>query len=116
MPINLSGKLSLLRVHDLGTRYGPPSDQIDVEVVAQFEGRPADAFGFQLRNDGNFPARRAMLDLLRDGFNHGHTVSIDYEIQPGAHNGLIIRAWLTHAAQGGGVLGGHHLPTRDLTP
>jgi hypothetical protein len=96
MPINTSGKLSLLRVHDLGTEYGPPSDQIDVEVVVQFEGRPADAFGFQLRDDQFGPARRGMLDLLRDGFTNGHTVHIDFDEAVGKHNGVIIRVWLTH--------------------
>jgi hypothetical protein len=96
MPINTSGTLALLRVHDVGTAYGPPNDQIDVEVVIQFAGRPADAFGFQLRDDANQMARRGMLDLLRDGFNNGHTVHIDFEAPPGAHNGVIIRVWLTH--------------------
>jgi hypothetical protein len=42
MPLNASGKISLLRVHDRGTAYGPPTDRIDVEVVMQFVGRPAD--------------------------------------------------------------------------
>jgi hypothetical protein len=99
MPINTSGTLSLLRVHDVGTGYGPPSDQIDVEVVVQFTGRPADAYGFQLRDDGNQVARRGMFDLLRDGFNHGHTVHIDYDASAGAHNGVIRRVWLTHAVR-----------------
>lgn len=95
MPLNLTGQLSLLRVHDVGTRYGPPTDQLDVEVIVQFVGRPADAFGFQLRNDGNLPVRQGMLGLLRDGFNRSWTVSIDYNIDPGKHNGTIVRVWLT---------------------
>ena len=40
MPLNVNGQLSLLRVHDVGTAYGPPSDQLDVEVIVQFVGRP----------------------------------------------------------------------------
>jgi hypothetical protein len=48
-----------------------------------------------LRNDGDGPARRGMLDLLRDGFNHRHKVWIDYNAPSGAHNGVIIRVWLT---------------------
>lgn len=95
MLLNLSGQLSLLRVHDLGTGYGPPNDAVDVEVIVQFAGRPADAFGFQLRTDGNGPARQGMLDLLRDAFNHGWTANIDYDIQAGHHNGRIIRVWIT---------------------
>ena len=77
MLLNASGQISLLRVHDLGTGYGPPSDSIDVEVVVQFVGRPADAFGFQLRSDNKNPARRGMLDLLRDAFNHAWTANTD---------------------------------------
>jgi hypothetical protein len=36
MPVTASGNLSLLRVHDRGTSYGPPSDQI--AVVRQESG------------------------------------------------------------------------------
>jgi hypothetical protein len=93
MPLNTSDTMSLLRVHDCA--YGPPSDRIDVEVVIQFVGRPADAFGFQLRDDANGPARQGMLDLLRDAFNHGWRAWIDYDIQPGKKNGTIIRTWVT---------------------
>ena|SRR5258708_4753807 len=95
MPITLSGQLSLLRVHDRSTGYGPPNDSIDVEVVVQFVGHPVEAFGFQLRSDGNLPARQGMLDLLRDAFNYGWTANIDHETPPGKHNGIIIRVWLT---------------------
>lgn len=98
MPLNTSGQISLLRVHDLGTAYGPPTDRIDVEVVIQFAGRPADAFGFQLRDDANGPARQGMLDILRDAFNHGWTAHVDFEIAAGRHNGQIIRAWVTKPA------------------
>ena len=95
MPLNVNGQLSLLRVHDVGTAYGPPSDQLDVEVIVQFAGRPTEAYGFQLRNDGNQPARRGMLDLLRDGFNNGWTVWIDYDAVPGHHHSRAFRVWLT---------------------
>jgi hypothetical protein len=95
MPINVNGHLSLLRVHEVGSGYGPPNDAIDVEVIVQFAGRPDDAYGFQLRDDGNEPARRGMLDLLRDGFNQNWMVWIDYEAISGNHNGVAIRVWLT---------------------
>ena len=35
-----------------------------------------------------------MLDLLRDAFNHGWTVSIDHETPTGKENGVIIRVAL----------------------
>ena len=49
--LNAKGKLTLLRVHDVGSSYGPPTDRIDVEVVIWLDSKPGYAFGFQLRND-----------------------------------------------------------------
>jgi hypothetical protein len=98
VPVNASGQLSLLRVHERGSGYGPPTDFIDVEVVIQFAGRPADSFGFQLRADANQPARQGMLDLLRASFNHGWITNIDHETPAGKHNGIVIRVWLTKPA------------------
>jgi hypothetical protein len=92
--LQATGKLSLLRVHDVGTKFGPPTDQIDVEVVFRIQNDDR-SFGFQLRTDGNRAARHGMLDLLRDAFNHSWTVTTDFEIDPGKKNGLAIRVWLT---------------------
>jgi len=36
-----------------------------------------------------------MLDLLRDAFNHNWVVLIDYNLDPGKTNGVIIRTALT---------------------
>ena len=93
--VNMSGGLSLLRVHDVGTGFGPPSDQIDVEVVIAFQNRPNDFFGFQLRQDANEPVRDGMLGLLRDGFNHNWIVNVDFDQQPNRHNSVLFRVWLT---------------------
>lgn len=108
---NVTGKLSLLRVHELGSKFGPPTDQLDVEVIVQFQGRPGKAFGFKLRDDSRGPAREGMLALLRDGFNHGWTVSIDHDVQPGKNNSTVIRVILikppggpTGPIGGGGVI------------
>lgn len=97
---NVTGKLTLLRVHDRGTKYGPANDRIDVEAIVQFASRPAEAFGFQLRDDANLPAREGMLGLLRDGFNNGWTVGIDYQRDSasGKRNGTVIRVWLKKPA------------------
>jgi hypothetical protein len=93
--VQSSGKITFLRVHDVGTGFGPQSDFIDVEVVVQINTRPGESFGFQLRNDANRAARQGMLDLLRDAFNTNATVVLDYNIDPPRKNGVIIRVALT---------------------
>ena len=91
------GKVTFLRVHDVGTAFGPPGDQIDVEVVFQLDTAPLKSFGFQVRNDGNRAARQGMLDLLRDAFNRGWTVIVDFDIDDPVNdnNGVAIRVALT---------------------
>ena len=91
----VSGRLKLLRVHDKGTKFGPPNDQLDVEVIVQFFERPNEAFGFQLRDDSQGPAREGMLGLLRDGFNHGWIVTIDFDRVAGHSNNKAFRVILT---------------------
>jgi hypothetical protein len=93
--LNTNGKLSLLRVHEVSSKYGPASDQIDVEVVIKFVNNNVNAFGFQLRNNTNMAAHQGMLDILRDAFNNNWIVNIDYSIATGKKNGSILRIWLT---------------------
>jgi hypothetical protein len=93
--LQASGKITFLRVHDVGTGFGHPSDFLDVEVVIQLDTRPNSSFGFQLRNDTNRDARQGMLNLLRDAFNNNQTVAIDYNVPPKKRNGVIIRVALT---------------------
>jgi hypothetical protein len=94
--LEASGKVKLLRVHDVGTGYGPATDQIDVEVIVWLDSQPGKAFGFQLRNDSKGLAHQGMLDLLRDAFNNNRTVTIDYdEISPVRKNGTLIRVWVS---------------------
>ena len=93
--LSTSGRLTFLRVHDVGTGFGPPQDFIDVEVViilADQEG----AFGFKLRNDENSEAHQGMLNLLRDAFLNDIPVTIDFDIDPefGRKNGFIVRVEL----------------------
>jgi len=84
------GRIVLLRVHDVGTGFGPPVDRIDGEVVVQLDTEPGRAFGFQLRKDANLPVRRRMLAVLRDAFANDRPVAIDY-LRTGQHNGTLIR-------------------------
>jgi len=94
--VTARGRITMLRVHDVGTAYGPPSDRIDVEVVTTIDTQPGKAFGFQLRQDGNMAAREGMLDLLRDAYANNWPVSFDHITPAGKNNGRIIRVWLSH--------------------
>jgi hypothetical protein len=88
--LNAQGKLTLLRVNDFGTGFGPKTDFLDVEAVAQLDTQPGKTFGFQLRNDRNRPAHQGMLDLLRDAFTNNLIVSLDFLVVPERNNGVII--------------------------
>lgn len=94
--IGTKGKLTYLRVHALGSAYGPPQDRIDVEVVIKLDTNPNKSFGFQLReNNNDTGVREAMFNLLQDAFNNNYNVTIDYWIDPGKKNGVIHRVTLT---------------------
>ena len=94
-----SGKIVFLRAHDLGTRFGPPNDQLDVEAVFILNALSDGALGFQLRNDTNLPARQAMFSLLRDAFVNNLTVIADFLIDPPKKNGVAIRVALSRPLQ-----------------
>lgn len=82
------GRPTFLRVHDRGTRWGPPGDSMDVEVVVKLDEQPDDAYGFQLRSGGDQAADRGMLDTLRDAFNQNQPVLLDYTIVGATTNQL----------------------------
>ena len=94
-----TGKVVFLRAHDLGTGYGPPNDALDVEAVFILNAIGQGAYGFQLRNDANLPARQAMFSLLRDAFVNNLPVTADYLIDTGKQNGVAIRIALTRTTQ-----------------
>ena len=89
-----TGKLTFLRVHEVGGKFGPPTDQIDVEAVFKVHTEPARAMGFQVRNNDDRPVRQGMLDLLRDAFSNDLTVVVDYDLDTGKNNGVAIRVAL----------------------
>jgi hypothetical protein len=92
-----TGKIVFLRAHDLGTGFGPPNDALDVEAVFILNTLTDGAYGFQLRNDANFPARQAMFSLLRDAFVNNLPVTTDFLIDTGKKNGIAIRVALTRS-------------------
>ena len=74
-----SGRLTLLRVHDVGAKFGPPEDQLDVEVVVRLDSEPRRSFGFQLRADEGRPANEGMLALLTpEAFDLERRVRIEF--------------------------------------
>jgi hypothetical protein len=89
--LNISGHITFLRVHDVGTGFGRPPNVLDGEVACLLDSAPQGAFGFQLRNDANELVREAMAGLLRDAYVNDLKVSVDYFIDPGKHNGRAFR-------------------------
>ena len=84
-----------MRVHDVGTGYGPSSDFMDVGVVIAFRNEPGKAYGFKMRNDTNALTHQAMLDLLRDAFENNWNVVINVELPSGKNHGVLNRVWVT---------------------
>lgn len=94
--LNTSGKIKMLRVNEVGDRFGPAADFIEAEVIVQLDHQTGDtASGFKLRADANQPVRQGMLDLLRDAFNNGWRVHFDHQVPAGKAKGIIIRVWVT---------------------
>jgi hypothetical protein len=94
--ITSQGKITFLRVQEVGGKFGGQGDQIDVDVATKLSTHPDRAMGFKLRVDDNRLAHQGMLDLLRDAFASSSTVSLDYSIdlEAGKHNGTILRVTL----------------------
>jgi len=84
------GKLTLLRVHDVGTKFGPPGDQLDAEVIVRLDTEPGHSFGFQLRDDGHREVNEGMLDELRSAFDANAPIRIEF-IRTSCSMGRIFR-------------------------
>lgn len=90
--IAAEGRVTVLRVQDVGQLYGPPGDAIDADVIVQLDSTPGFSYGFQLRVDGDAAARRGMLDRLRDAMRRDTRVRLEY-VRTGFRNGLLRRVW-----------------------
>lgn len=89
-----SGLLSFLRVHDVGTGFGAPGDELDAEVILRFDRPDSPALGCQLRRGRNEATHRSVLDQLREAFNNDRTVTIDYR-RTGRNSGELLRVVLS---------------------
>ncbi len=84
------GRVELLRVHDVGTGYGTPDDQLDAEVIVWLDTEPEKAFGFKLRTGADQRVANGMLDVLRDAFGRDGRVRLEF-IRTGCRTGRIVR-------------------------
>lgn len=84
------GRLTLLRIHDVGTGFGPPGDRLDGEIVVFLDTQPEKSFGLRLRADANRPAAEGMLGVLRDAFNRNRVVRLEF-VRTGCRTGRIVR-------------------------
>ena len=86
-----TGRISMLRVHEVGTGYGSSTDPIEGEVIIQLDTHGKNGFGFPLRLDGGQMTHKGMLDLFRDAFSNDWSVQIEYQ-KTGPSNATILRA------------------------
>jgi photosystem II stability/assembly factor-like uncharacterized protein len=84
------GRITRLRVHELGGGFGPPGDRLDAEVIVELDSEPEKAFGLQLRANAERRTAAGMLDVLRDTFNRGRPVRIEF-VRSGCRTGRIVR-------------------------
>lgn len=89
-----AGRITLLRVHDVDTGFGPPYDFLDAEVIVQLDSEPEKSFGIQLRTDAEAAKARAMLELLRDAFRRSSVVRLEF-IRSGCRTAKILRVIAT---------------------
>ncbi len=75
-----SGRVSMLRVHEVGSGYGPDTDPTPGEVIVQLDTEPARTFGLPLRNDREEAVGVAQLELLRSSLEKGFPIHIEYEV------------------------------------
>ncbi len=85
------GRITWLRVHDLGSGYGPKSDFLDAECVFGLDTQPRRAFGFALKPGGGLAAHEGMLALAQNALTHDLDVSIDYQQVVNHFNAIVFR-------------------------
>ncbi len=84
------GKVSVLRIHRV-RGFGPPPNHISVHVVVKLHSQPARFMGFPLADGPELFVEEAWVDMLRDAFNHNHTVRVESEFDTEAGTNGVIR-------------------------
>lgn len=85
-----TGTITMLRVHEAGSGFGPPTDPLEGELVVRIAGRSGFSFGLFLREVAREAAHRGSLDLLRDAFNNDERIRVEYAVT-GPTTGRVIR-------------------------
>ncbi len=86
----VEGKINYLRIHDVGTKFGPPNDVLDAEAIVQLDSKPGHFFGLQLRPGSTEVSNESSVKLLRTAFESNLPIKIEY-VRNGIHSGRIIR-------------------------
>ncbi len=87
-----TGKISSLRVQDVGISYGSGNNRLDAEVIIKFTNRPNHSYALRLRaNDQKIYARNGMLSLLREALKYNWDVNITYNETTGRMAGYIVQ-------------------------
>jgi hypothetical protein len=84
------GRITFLRVHDVGGGFGPPHDRLDAEVIVLLDSEAEKAFGLKLRPGPDARAAKAMLGLLRDAFRRNAIIRLEF-FRSGCRTGTINR-------------------------
>jgi hypothetical protein len=79
----VEGKVTMLLVQEEDAEYGPPGDEIDVEVVLTLDVTSTILYGFNLRSGENQMVHLGMLALLREAYANNWTVHVEYEQKGG---------------------------------
>lgn len=87
----VDGVVTFLRVHDVGTGYGPSNDFLDAEVIVSLDSTPDKRFGFQLRSNDNQLVAQAMLNMLQQAYDRGYRIRLEYFQEPGKTNNRLFR-------------------------
>lgn len=90
-----AGVITLLRVHDEETGFGPPDDQLDADVIVMLDSEPEKAFGFKLRTGDDLADAGGKLHALRDAFNYNRRIRIEF-LRTGCRTGQILRVIAPH--------------------
>lgn len=73
-----TGLVEWIRVNNVGTGYGPPSDFIDGEVIFKLTNEN-DRYGFKLRDNPNALVAQGGLSLLEEAMRNDWRINVDFD-------------------------------------